>query len=403
MTLTGYIIKRKIEGIFIFPFILVGRLIAFAKPLKTKYRIFYFFPFFHIGGAEKVHYQVAQATGGKDCVIFFTRKSHNKLFFSEFEKSGCTIRDISSFTDNKWLYFLNLIYRGIISGHINKQTKDTIVFNGQCNFGYKISPWVNKSFPQIELIHALNTFSYIRIPFISFYRACITVSDEIIARHKQLYKNIRVPDSFWNKFCFITSKVELPGTKITGKKYNENPIVILYVGRGTVEKRPQIASLLAKRIISKGLSARFEFAGDVQKNIPDDQRSFCFFYGDVSNETELGQIYHNAHVLLIPSSTESGPLVFMEAMARGVAIISTPVGYIPEHIHNYQSGFVTTELYDEEMVVEEMEVYIEKLIDDRDLLTRIGEFNIRYAYDNFDLEGFKAEYRQLFNSINNNA
>ena len=46
----------------------------------------------------------------------------------------------SKFTDHKEFYFLNLIFRGIVSGYINKQKEKPIVFNGQCNFGYKISP-----------------------------------------------------------------------------------------------------------------------------------------------------------------------------------------------------------------------------------------------------------------------
>ena len=59
------LIKRMIEDVFIYPFILTGRLIALLYPLKKEYRIFFFFPFYHTGGAEKVHSQIANATGGK--------------------------------------------------------------------------------------------------------------------------------------------------------------------------------------------------------------------------------------------------------------------------------------------------------------------------------------------------
>jgi hypothetical protein len=46
------------------------------SPLKKEYRVFFFFPFYHTGGAEKVHAQIANATGGNDCIIFF----HHALF-----------------------------------------------------------------------------------------------------------------------------------------------------------------------------------------------------------------------------------------------------------------------------------------------------------------------------------
>ena len=128
------LIKRFIEDIFIFPFILLGRLAASKYPLKKEYRVFFFFSFYHTGGAEKVHAQIAAATGGNDCIIFFTRKSDNDRFLNDLKNTGCEIKDISKFTDNKWLYFLNLIYRGIITAYINKQKLTPVVFNGQCNF-----------------------------------------------------------------------------------------------------------------------------------------------------------------------------------------------------------------------------------------------------------------------------
>ena len=163
-----FLIKRVIENIFIYPFILIGRLIARLYPLKKEYRIFFFFPFYHTGGAEKVHAQIAEATGGEDCIIYFTKRSSDKRFFEDFKNSRCQIKEISGFTDNKWLYFFNLIYRGIITGYINKQKQPPVVFNGQCNFAYKISPWIKRQIRQFELIHSLNSFSYIRIPFIPF-------------------------------------------------------------------------------------------------------------------------------------------------------------------------------------------------------------------------------------------
>src|SRR5206468_2512178 len=108
--------------------------------------------------------------------IFFTRKSQNDLFYSEFAASGCEIRDVSNYTDNKLIYFVNIIFRGMIAAYINNQKKKPVVFNGQCNFGYKISPWISNRIPQIELIHSLCSFSYIRIPFLPFISRTVMIS-----------------------------------------------------------------------------------------------------------------------------------------------------------------------------------------------------------------------------------
>ncbi len=198
------LIKRSIEDIFIFPFILLGRLIAFLYPVKKEYRIFFFFPFYHTGGAEKIHSQIASACGSNDCIIFFAKKSFDDRFLSGFKNTGCDIKDISKFTDNKWLYFLNLIYRGIISGHINNQKQKPIVFNGQCNFGYKISPWIKRSISQIELIHSLNSFSYIRIPFLPFINKTVMISQKRVEDHKKLYVRYKIPTTLLEKIILYS-------------------------------------------------------------------------------------------------------------------------------------------------------------------------------------------------------
>src|SRR6186713_824976 len=222
------LIKRMIEDVFIFPFILAGRLAAMISPLKKEYRIFFFFPFYHTGGAEKIHAQIANATGGNDCIIFFTKRSADDRFLDDFRKSGCNIKDISKFTDNKWLYFLNLFYRGMVTGYINKQQQKPIVFNGQCNFGYKISPWIKKDIPQLELIHSLNTFSYIRIPFLPFINRTVMISQRRVEDHKELYSVYKIPATLFDKIIHIPNAIQLPGKTFVKDDKTFN---VLYVGR----------------------------------------------------------------------------------------------------------------------------------------------------------------------------
>lgn len=392
------LLKNRIENLLLFPFILTGRIVALFDRDRTEYETFFFFPFYHIGGAEKIHYQVAQATGGPGSVIYFTRKSHKNDYLEEFTRSGCVVKDISRWTDNKWIMPFNFIFRGLVSARINRQQRPPLVFNGQSNFGYKISPWIRQSIPQAELIHALNTFTWIRIPFVRFYKKCITVSAEIVEKHVAAYAAKGLPSSLTDKFRFIMSRVELPKDK-QAKDYRPETFSVLYVGRGTEEKRPWIAAKLAANIAQRNLPIRFEFAGDVEGAIDASLRAFCTFHGDVNNRKKLFELYHRAQVLIIPSSSESGPLVFMEAMAESCAIISTAVGYIREHVHDGQEGFVIRDIFDEAAVVREMEEKILLLYNDRSLLEKIGEHNRDYAYRHFNIGLFNEEYRVLFNSI----
>ena len=402
MTYSLLLVKRLVEHIFIYPFILVGRLIALANPLKKEYRVFFFFPFYHTGGAEKVHAQIAEATGGSDCIIYFTRTSFNDRFFEEFKNSRCQIKDISKFTDNKWLFPLNLIYRGVISGYINHQSRIAIVFNGQSNFGYKISPWINKKAVQVELIHALNTFSLIRIPYLEFYKKKITVSQEIIDKHAQLYKRYNVPENVFEHFTWIRSRIDLPEKKIA-KDYFSQPLQLLFVGRNSVEKRPAIIAQIAKNINVAGINAVVEFAGDVSSSIPEELFSYCKFLGDINDKEKLNEHYSKAHILLIPSTTESGPLVLMEAMASGAAIISTDVGYVPTFVKDGIAGFIVRNSLPETKIIDEMTQKVIQLNNDRNLLKKMGERNIEIAFENFDINLFHKEYQQLFENLLNEA
>ena len=80
MVYTLLIWKRRIEDILIYPFIWWGNILSRRKPLSDNYEIFFFFPFYHIGGAEKVHTLISAAAGGRKAIIFFTRKSGNDFF-----------------------------------------------------------------------------------------------------------------------------------------------------------------------------------------------------------------------------------------------------------------------------------------------------------------------------------
>ena len=390
------LIKRFLEDIIMLPFILMGRFTAAIRPLKKDYRVFFFFPFYHTGGAEKVHAQIAAATGGNDCIVFFTKKSVDDRFLEDFKKSGCEIRDISSTVDEKWLYFLNLFYRGIISGYINSQSQKPVVFNGQCNFGYKTSRWVKRTIPQIELIHSFNTFSYIRIPFLPFITRTVMISKKRIEDHKEQYKRYNIPASFEERIQYIPNAITLP-QYVPSKSDNE--LIVLYVGRGTEEKRVEtIAEIAAELREDNTQFIQFEMLGDVTGAITKEDYPFIKFHGTISNENLISEIYAKAHVLILTSTTEGFPMVIMEAMAHGCAILSTAVGDIPYHVKNGENGFLFSKTDDEELIIDDAKSKLMWLSDNRNELKKIEETNINYAKHNFGIERFNKDYKNLFST-----
>lgn len=387
--------KRWAEDVLMYPLILLGRLIAKQKPLRKEYETFFFFPFYHTGGAEKVHAAVAKATGNANCIIFFTRKSLNNDFYHLFTESGCTLKDISRYTDNKWLYPVNIVFRGILSGYINGQQKVPLVFNGQCNFGYKISPWIKSSVPQIELIHSVSNFSYIRLPFLPFITRTVMISTVKIKEHLAIYKRYGVPQHAKDRIEFVMNGIDLP-TPLPPPKQPGNGLTVLYVGRGTPEKRVHLVGEIASRVAAEVSSVRFQFLGDVQDAVPAAYHPLCQFFGNQKDETIIHEIYSNADVLLLVSDTEGFPMVIMEAMARGLAVVSTAVGEVPLHVHNGISGFVIADYRNEQAVVSSAAEYIMRFLADPALLRSVSAHNINYAANHFGMDRFAEQYRDLF-------
>lgn len=430
-----FLLKRWVEDLLMFPLILLGRFIARRRPLGREYETFFFFPFYHIGGAEKVHAAIAKATGNPNCIIFFTRKSQNDLFYKEFESSGCVMKDISRYTDNKWIYFVNIVFRGIISGYINGQKKKPLVFNGQCNFGYKISPWISKGIPQVELIHSLCSFSYIRIPFLPFITRTVMISTIRIQEHLDLYKRFHIPLSLGERIQFIMNGIELPEKTttdnrppITGKgqplTVNRQPmtdegqplserngapedrwsvvgsrLTVLYVGRSTAEKRVDLIAEMAKRMHGKEENITFQFLGEVKDAIPPELQTYCYFWGNQGDPAKIDSIYRKAQVLVLVSDTEGFPMVVMEAMARGLAVVSTAVGEVPLHVQDGVNGYLVRDFRNREAVVEESMQHILRLYNSPELLSGMSERNIDYAYGHFGMDRFRREYNELFDRM----
>lgn len=388
-------LKRWIEDIIIFPFVVLGRITESSLLPKKNYDVYFFFPFYHTGGAEKIHAQIVHALKDKKALIIFTRHSHDLAFYDLFNSSGHDIIDISKFTDNKFRYWNNLMYRGIVSGWINQQNTPLVVFNGHSNFAYKLSRWLRKDIPQLELIHSYNSFSAIRLPFLSYYRKTIMISNVRINDHIRQYRRLGVPKSVDERIQYIQNAIALPEEK-SPRKFDEGVLKLMYVGRSTPEKRVHLAAAIANKARAAALKIKMTFVGDVMNQIEQENKEYDLLCGNISDPKELYSLYrNNADVLLIPSRTEGLPLVMMEAMAAGSIIIATPVGDIPYHIKDAVNGFLFSSVEDEDKIVEEAIGFLKTLASDTALAKKISDTNLEQAFSQYGLPSFEKQYQTL--------
>jgi glycosyltransferase involved in cell wall biosynthesis len=255
---------------------------------------------------------------------------------------------------------------------------------------------VRDDIPQIELIHSFSSFSYIRIPFLPFITKTIMISKKRIGDHQLLYDRFKIPSRYRDRINYIPNAIILPAEP---PAKDINSFTVLYSGRATKEKRVHLVTEIAGKLQERNENIKFEIAGDITGAIRDKDHPFVKFYGNISNEKLLQQIYSKAHVLLLTSSTEGFPMVIMEAMAHGCAILSTGVGDIPYHVKENENGFLFSSVEDTAIIVKEAIDKISWLKKNSDEWQRISRNNINYAKQHFGIERFNKDYRELFSSV----
>ncbi|MBL0334123.1 MAG: glycosyltransferase [Chitinophagaceae bacterium] len=279
-----------------------------------------------------------------------------------------------------------------MSGYINRQEQKPVVFNGQCNMGYKISPWVKKDIRQVELIHSFNTFTYIRTPFLPFIADTVMISQRRIGQHLEFYKHIKVPEKFNNRIHYIPNAIQLPES-VTTKSGDQ--LTVLFAGRGGEEKRLHLVTGIAREAQKQNSKIRFEIMGDVSNVVNQTDFPEICFHGNLSDAIAIQAIYEKAHVLLLTSSTEGFPLVIIEAMTYGCAIIATPVGDIPVHVKDQVNGYLFTDTLNEPKIIEEGANHLNTLQGNPVLLGQMAANNVAYSKSNFDIVRFHELYGQL--------
>jgi len=120
-------------------------------------------------------------------------------------------------------------------------------------------------------------------------------------------------------------------------------------------------------------------------------------------EEKKEEILNDSDIFLFPTYYGEGcPIVILEAMGAGTAIISTPVAAIPKIVSNNENGFII-----DSKSPEPFYKAVKKLIDNRELLNRIKKRNKDKAEKNYEAEvvtrKIEEKYRRIIkNSLTNN-
>jgi len=118
----------------------IGSAIGRLLPVQNASSIFFFFPFYHVGGAERVHAAIVGCFPAERPWLFFTKKSANDGFLSLF---GRQARLFDNWQLLKYGYPLSV---GMMAGIISRHEKP-VVFGSNSLFFYLLLPYLKKEAP----------------------------------------------------------------------------------------------------------------------------------------------------------------------------------------------------------------------------------------------------------------
>ena len=232
--------------------------------------------------------------------------------------------------------------------------------------------------------------------------------DGVITENGLLRKRICAAGIEQEKTVAIHNGVDVnlfrPGERGASLRINmgaQGKRVILFVGRLTHVKGPDLALSAFKKIIPQFPETILLFAGDGDMRRPLSQTSAkdkqlknrVLFFGQIDT-SEMPEYYNASDILLISSRAEGTPNALLEGIASGMPVVSFPVGGIPEIISDGTTGILA-----KEDTVEALADALIRVLSDADLRLKIAKNARGWAEINLCWTHTTNRYLRFYNQI----
>lgn len=198
------------------------------------------------------------------------------------------------------------------------------------------------------------------------------------------------------KFLLKAKVFLLPNAVVAGPipTYDENHDGrhILFLSNLVVTKGPLIVLDAMAILYERGVPFRASFAGAPRGALTREKfetaiksrhlEEMVRYLGPV-DQAEKNSLLHSADMLVFPTfyPNEAFPLVVLEAMSAGLAVVATPEGAIPDMLRDGETGILVPH-HNPEMLADALQL----LLEDRELCRRMGlkgweVVNREYSYD----------------------
>jgi len=363
-----------------------------SSKLSRKRDLYFFFPYWSVGGAERVHIDILTLFKDLAPLCFITEKSSGSAFRQAFEQAA-TIVYLGRWAEKK-AYKTYMLRK--IAGTINQQD-NAVIFGSNSRFMYDLIPLIADHVTIIDLIHnfadgeeGAEWYSIPRVPRID---KRIILGHKIKDQFRELYKKNHISPAYLDRLTIIPNKIAL-NTVLVKKNYS-SPLQILFIARNSPEKRTSVFLKIAYLCEKRNLPFQFCLIGNfhsLTESIPSNIK----LTGELHQNEALNTYYSSAHLLLLTSYREGLPLVVFEGMNFGVVPVCTNVGELSNYISaEQQNGILVENLMNEDTLAELFVEEILKMDNDRIKLKHFSENAFKTVKHRFNPDNFSASYHSV--------
>jgi len=343
-------------------------------------------PYLNTGGAEQVHADILSTIADQRPLIVICGFSENRAFAYTYGQCG-TLVELPRLLNHP---FTAASAHRRLARLLDAQVAP-VLFSSLTSAFFDLLPLIRPGIRTYYLQHAFlyqpegNVQHKLWLRHFQRVDGYIFISQRSKGEYERFLFMNNIPQSHFGKLQFISNAVQHFGSVKTHERTG-----VLFVGRNSPEKRLDLFLALCDRLEAEA-PVRFRFTvvgADPVAGHPRVQ-----FKGRVNDHQALSAIYQQHDLLALTSTREGFPLVIMEAMANGLAVLSTPVGDVPERL-GADHAIVTSNIEDD-TVLREMAHAAMALDHDRDRLQRMKASALQKAKSEFAPQQFRERYRAL--------
>lgn len=223
--------------------------------------------------------------------------------------------------------------------------------------------------------------------------------DKIIAISKEIYSDLVNCGVNKKKIIYIPNSVDTEYyTPFISKTWGF-PINVLFVGRLSEQKGANILLHAMKQVVGKGfndLSLTIAGDGPLREELEEmvNDLAITKYVRFVGSINDVIHYYHDSHILVIPSYWEGLPLVLLEGMACGLAIVASNLGGNREGIEDGINGLLFAPGKEKELSSK-----IIYFLENPETAKEMGRISREKAVAHFALEKNIHKYVELYKSL----